>query len=188
MNPYSYCCDILPACNMSTISFFASLLEHCQCFPREDVFLILALGSVRGNTVPRAVFLRTLPRAQGVYWILWSLWIISSDINPVDSEYQEIHPYSALNIDSVKINTSLLMMREWSLPVKEFHTIPHLCCFSHHPSHQSRSLVGWGEQLSDQSAPWENLLSLNNIKCTFERFIHQSAQCDYYDGDCLHYN
>ena len=34
--------------------------------------------------------------------------------NPaVDSEYQEIHPYSALNIDSVKINTSLLMMREW---------------------------------------------------------------------------
>ena len=29
------------------------------------------------------------------------------------SEYQEIHPYSALNIDSVKINISLLMMREW---------------------------------------------------------------------------
>ena len=113
MSPYSYCFDILLACNMTTISFFASLLEHCQCFPREDVFLILALGSVRGNTVPRAVFLRTLPRAQGVYWILWSLWIISSDINPVDSEYQEIHPYSALNIDSVKINTSLLMMREY---------------------------------------------------------------------------
>ena len=67
---YSHCFDILLACNMSTISFFASLLEHCQCFPREDVFLILALGSVRGNTVPRAVFLRTLPRAQGVYWIL----------------------------------------------------------------------------------------------------------------------
>ena len=112
MSPYSCCFDILLACNMSTISFFASLLEHCQCFPREDVFLILALGSVRGNTVPRAVFLRTLPRAQGVYWILWSLWIISSDISPVDSEYQEIHPYSALNIDSVKINTSLIMMRE----------------------------------------------------------------------------
>ena len=117
MSPYSYCIDILLACNVSTISFFASLLEHCQCFPREDVFLILALGSVRGNTVPRAVFLRTLPRAQGVYWILWSLWIISSDINPVDSEYQEIHPYSALNIDSVKINTSLLMMRECIIQV-----------------------------------------------------------------------
>ena len=27
-------------------------------------------------------------------------------------EYQEIHTFSALNIDSVKINTSLLMMRE----------------------------------------------------------------------------
>ena len=28
-------------------------------------------------------------------------------------EYQEIHPYSAVNIDSVKINTSLIMMKEW---------------------------------------------------------------------------
>ena len=35
-------------------------------------------------------------------------------IIPVDSEYQEIRPYSAVNIDSVKINTSLIMMREWS--------------------------------------------------------------------------
>jgi len=48
----------------------------------------------------------------GRYEEILSLWIISSDINPVDSEYQEIHPYSALNIDNVKINTSLLMMRE----------------------------------------------------------------------------
>ena len=32
---------------------------------------------------------------------------------PVASEYQEIHSYSAVNIDSVKINTSLIMMREW---------------------------------------------------------------------------
>ena len=29
--------------------------------------------------------------------------------------YQEIHTLSALNIDSVKINTSLLMMREWKM-------------------------------------------------------------------------
>ena len=121
MSLYSYCCDILLACNMSTISLYASLLEHCECFPREDVFLILALGSVRGNTVPRAVFLRTLPRALGVYWRLWSLWIISSDINPVGSEYEEIHPYSALNIESVKINTSLLMMREWLILIKYYH-------------------------------------------------------------------
>ena len=32
---------------------------------------------------------------------------------PVASEYQEIHPYSAMNIDSVKLNTSLIMMKEW---------------------------------------------------------------------------
>ena len=38
-----------------------------------------------------------------------------SDINLVASEYQEIHTYIALNIDSVKINTSLLMMREWRI-------------------------------------------------------------------------
>ena len=34
------------------------------------------------------------------------------DIIPVASEYQEIHPYSAVNTDSVKINTSLIMMKE----------------------------------------------------------------------------
>ena len=45
-------------------------MKHCECFPREDVFLIFALGSVRGNTVPRAVYLRTLPKAQGLYWII----------------------------------------------------------------------------------------------------------------------
>ena len=27
--------------------------------------------------------------------------------------YQEIHPYSAMNIGIAKINTSLIMMREW---------------------------------------------------------------------------
>ena len=62
---------------MSTLCFSASLLEHYKCFPREDVFLILPLGSVSENTVPRAVFPCTLPREQGVYWIMWSLKIIS---------------------------------------------------------------------------------------------------------------
>ena len=37
---------------------------------------------------------------------------MSFNIIPVASGYQEIHTYSALNIDSVKINTSLLTMRE----------------------------------------------------------------------------
>ena len=90
---------------MSTLSLSASLLEHCQCFPREDVFLIFAQGSVSGNTVPGAVFDNTLPREQGVYWIIWYLLIISFDIIPVASDYQEIHLYSAMTICSVKINT-----------------------------------------------------------------------------------
>ena len=34
-------------------------------------------------------------------------------INPYRGMYQEIHPCMAGSIDSVKINTSLLMMREW---------------------------------------------------------------------------
>ena len=38
---------------------------------------------------------------------------MSFNITPVASGYQEIHPYSAINIDSVKINTSLIMMKEW---------------------------------------------------------------------------
>ena len=37
---------------------------------------------------------------------------MSFNITPVASGYQEIHPYSAINIDSVKINTSLIMMKE----------------------------------------------------------------------------
>ena len=38
---------------------------------------------------------------------------MSFNITPVASGYQEIHPYSAMNIDSVKINTSLIMMKEY---------------------------------------------------------------------------
>ena len=37
---------------------------------------------------------------------------MSFNITPVASGYQEIHPYSAMNIDSVKINISLIMMKE----------------------------------------------------------------------------
>ena len=33
--------------------------------------------------------------------------------NPSLGMYQEIHPWRAMSIDSVKINTSLIMMREW---------------------------------------------------------------------------
>ena len=37
---------------------------------------------------------------------------MSFNITPVASGYQEIHPCSAMNIDSVKINTSLIKMKE----------------------------------------------------------------------------
>jgi hypothetical protein len=40
---------------------------------------------------------------------------MSFNITPVASGYQEIHPYSAMTIDSVKINTSLIMMKEWKV-------------------------------------------------------------------------
>ena len=92
---YSHCFDILLACNISSMSHFASLPEHCQCYPREDVFPIFSLGSVREI------------HSLGKYFSVHSLG---------HSEYQEIHTLSALNIDSVKINTSLLMMRECPFP------------------------------------------------------------------------
>ena len=97
---------------MSTLCLFVSFLEHYQCFPRKDVCLIFVLGSVSRNTVPREVFPNTLVREQEVYWKILSLMIMSFNIIPVASGYQDIHPYSAINIDSVKINTSLIMMKE----------------------------------------------------------------------------
>ena len=36
-------------------------------------------------------------------------------INPSVVMYQEIHPYSAVNIDSIIITTCLIRMREWIL-------------------------------------------------------------------------
>ena len=104
---------------MSTLWLFISLLEHYQCFPHEDVCPIFILGSVSRNIVPRAIFPNTLPREQWVYFIMWSFEIILFAIVPVASEYQEIHLYSATNIESVKINTSVIMTRECILHVSE---------------------------------------------------------------------
>ena len=75
---------------------------------REDVCLISVQWSVSRNTVPWGVFPNTLPREQGVYWIIWSLNIMLFNIIPVASEYQEIHPYGVVNIDNVKINTTMM--------------------------------------------------------------------------------
>ena len=38
---------------------------------------------------------------------------MSFNIIPVASEYQEIHPYSVVNVSNIKINTK--MMREWPI-------------------------------------------------------------------------
>ena len=65
------------------------------------------------NTVPRGVFPNPLPREQEVYWIFMIFEDHSFNITPVASEYKEIHPYSVVNIDIVKINTT--MMREWPI-------------------------------------------------------------------------
>ena len=46
----------------------------------------------------------TLPREQEVYWIILSLKIMSINTIPIASEYQEIYPYSVVNIDNVKVN------------------------------------------------------------------------------------
>ena len=48
---------------------------------------------------------------------------MSFNITPVASGYQEIHPYSAMNIDSVKINTSLIMMKECTIPTQNTRNI-----------------------------------------------------------------
>ena len=48
---------------------------------------------------------------------------MSFNITPVASGYQEIHPYSAMNIDSVKINTSLIMMKEWEISLLSQHCL-----------------------------------------------------------------
>ena len=37
---------------------------------------------------------------------------MSFNIIPVASEYQEIHPYSVVNVSNVKINTKMMGVRE----------------------------------------------------------------------------
>ena len=60
---------------------------------------VLSRYSAR-RSVSRKHFPVHSPGGQGVYKLLWY-------------DYQEIHSNSAMNIDSVKIDTSLIMMREW---------------------------------------------------------------------------
>ena len=48
---------------------------------------------------------------------------MSFNIIPVASEYQEIHPYSVVNVSNIKINTK--MMREWPI-FKQAHLWVHV--------------------------------------------------------------
>ena len=101
--------DILLACECLHCAF----LLHCWSIVNVDVFLIFAQGNVSRNTVPRAVFPRTLRRGGSV---LENMISVDHIIRYHPCEYQEIHSYSSMNIDSVKINTSLIMLREWIPP------------------------------------------------------------------------
>ena len=49
--------------------------------------------------------------------------IVLFNIIPVASEYQEIHPYSVVNVSNIKINTK--MMREWPI-FKQAHLWVHV--------------------------------------------------------------
>ena len=61
----------------------------------------------------------------------------------------------------VHVPASTLYWRTWrqkqdiTQSVKEFHTIPHLCCFSPHRSHRWQPLAGSSEQLYNYSSLWE---------------------------------
>ena len=101
--------DILLACECLHCAF----LLHCWSIVNVDVSLIFAQGNVSRNTVPRAVFPRKLRRGGSV---LENMISVDHIIRYHPCEYQEIHSYSSRNIDSVKITTSLIMLREWIPP------------------------------------------------------------------------
>ena len=101
--------DILLACECLHCAF----LLHCWSIVNVDVSLIFAQGNVSRNTVPRAVFPRTLRRGGSV---LENMISVDHIIRYHPCEYQEIHSYSGMNIGSVQITTSPIMLREWIPP------------------------------------------------------------------------
>ena len=84
------------------------------------------LGALRCGRVGQYIPIHSL----GVGSVLESM-ISVDNIIPVSSEYQEIHPCSVLNIDSVKINTSLIMVKEWLIAVS--FSISHCFGFASNP-------------------------------------------------------
>ena len=51
-----------------------------------------------------------------MYWIIWSLEIISFNIVPIASEYQEIHPYSAMRLYQVVSRSPAGDIERYRLP------------------------------------------------------------------------
>ena len=89
----------------------------CQCFPRQDMFLILlillAQGSVTRNTVPWVVFPNTLPRWSreciGKYNRCWSYNLISSLLQVNIKKYIRTVQWVLTVSKSI---LTLIMMRE----------------------------------------------------------------------------
>ena len=110
--------NMMPFCLAANVynEFVCFIAGTLSMFSARGCVPVSSLGSVRGNTVPRVSIDPYTPWEQGWDWILWSLLIISFNIIPVASGYEEIHLYSGMNIDNVKINTSLIMMKEWISP------------------------------------------------------------------------
>ena len=86
---------------------------QCQCFTCENVFLIFALGRIARNTVPYfPIHSQGRRECIGKYGLCGSYhsnhpcckWI-----------YQKIPSYAVMNIGSVKINISLIIMREYTI-------------------------------------------------------------------------
>ena len=71
---------------------------------------------------------------------------MSFNITPVANGYQEIHPYSAMNIDSVKINTSLIMMKECTITaIIPVHPAPH--------DHRNKTKTCWTKTILCSRTP-----------------------------------
>ena len=84
------------------ISFTSKYCYHICVY----ILWYLPLESVSRNTVPRAIFPNTLPREQGVYWIIWSL-IISLKNIPVAQQCNQYFPDNDKNSVKMHLNQSI---------------------------------------------------------------------------------
>ena len=100
---------------------------------------------------------------------------MSFNIIPVATGYKEIHPYIAMNIDSAKINTSLIMMREW-LSLTALY--PSCWC----SGQQKGGRKGQGE--GQQAASYTYRLILDSEKITYITFFSQHSEHSFPSEQC----